>query len=317
MGYLLNGTWHTGSPSFANDEGEFQRKESSFRNWITADGSPGPSGEGGFKAEAGRYHLYVALACPWAHRTLVMRRRKGLEEAIGLSIVHWHMGEDGWTFADGPGVVPDTVNGAALMREIYLKADPDYTGRVTVPVVWDKERGTIVSNESAEVIRMLDSAFDAVGAAPGTHYPADLAQEIDAVNDRVYETVNNGVYKAGFATKQQPYEAAVGALFDSLDWLEKRLDGEDFLFGGQLTEADIRLYTTLVRFDPVYHFHFKCNVRRIADYPNLWRYLRQLFAMEGFGDTTDLFHIKHHYYTSHPSINPSGIVPVGPAISYD
>lgn len=317
MGYLLNGTWHTGSPTFANDDGEFQRKESAFRNWITADGSPGPSGEGGFKAEAGRYHLYVALACPWAHRTLIMRRRKGLVEAIGLSVVHWYMGEDGWTFAEAPGVVPDSVNHASMLREIYLKADPDYTGRVTVPVVWDKARGTIVSNESAEVIRMLDSAFEGVGAAAGEYYPAELADEIDAVNARIYDTVNNGVYKAGFATKQGPYERSVGALFDMLDWLEARLDGEDYLVGGRLTEADIRLFTTLVRFDPVYHGHFKCNVRRIVDYPNLWRYLRRLYAMDGFGDTTDLFHIKHHYYTSHTSINPSGIVPVGPDISYD
>ena len=313
MGYLLDGTWHTGSPSFASDNGEFERKASAFRNYVTADGSPGPGGEGGFRAEPGRYHLYVSLACPWAHRTLIMRERKGLEDMIGLSIVHWFMGDDGWMFAEGPGTIPDTVNGADFLRDVYLKADPSYSGRVTVPVLWDKQRGTIVSNESAEIIRMLDHAFDGVGAAPGDHRPEALADEIDAVNERVYDTVNNGVYKAGFATKQAAYERNVKALFESLDWLEQRLEGKDFLVGDELTEADIRLYTTLARFDAVYHGHFKCNVRRIVDYPNLSRYLAALYAMDGFGETTDLLHIKHHYYESHPSVNPTRIVPVGPA----
>ncbi len=313
MGYLLDGTWHTGSPSFANETGEFERKAAAFRNYVTADGAPGPAGEGGFKAEPGRYHLYVSLACPWAHRALIMRARKGLTDMIGLSVVHWFMGEDGWTFEEAEGTIPDTVNGARLLRDVYVKADPAYSGRVTVPVLWDKARGTIVSNESSEIIRMLDHAFDAVGAVPGDHRPAALAEEIDTVNERVYDTVNNGVYKAGFASKQGPYERHVKALFDSLDWLEARLDGEEFLVGGVLTEADIRLYTTLARFDAVYHGHFKCNVRRIVDYPNLSRYLAALYAMDGFGETTNLHHIKHHYYQSHPSINPTGVVPVGPA----
>ena len=313
MGYLLDGTWHTGSPSFASDSGEFERKASAFRNYVTADGSPGPGGEGGFQAEPGRYHLYVSLACPWAHRTLIMRKRKGLEEMIGLSIVHWFMGDDGWMFAEGPGTIPDTVNGADFLRDVYLTADPAYSGRVTVPVLWDKQRGAIVSNESAEIIRMFDHAFDAVGATPGDHRPEALADEIDAVNERVYDTVNNGVYKAGFATKQAAYERNVKALFESLDWLEQRLEGREFLVGDVLTEADIRLYTTLARFDAVYHGHFKCNVRRIVDYPNLSRYLAALYAMDGFGETTDLLHIKHHYYESHPSVNPTRIVPVGPA----
>lgn len=316
MGYLLNGEWHTGSPGFASTSGEFQRKASAFRNFVTPDGAPGPTGEGGFPAEPERYHLYVSLACPWAHRTLIMRRRKGLEDMIGLSVVHWFMGDDGWTFEEGEGTIPDTVNGASLLREVYLKADPRYSGRVTVPVLWDKERGTIVSNESSEIVRMFDKAFDAVGAAEGDYRPRDLADAIDAVNARVYETVNNGVYRAGFATRQHAYERAVKELFDSLDWLEALLGDRRFLMGDRLTEADVRLYTTLVRFDPVYHGHFKCNVRRIVDYPNLWRYLRELYHMAGFGDTTDHFHIKHHYYQSHGSVNPTRIVPYGPAIDY-
>ncbi|RAH97635.1 glutathione-dependent reductase [Acuticoccus sediminis] len=315
MGYLLDGAWHDGA-EFAGANGEFRRKASSFRNWVTADGAPGPTGEGGFRAEAGRYHLYVSLACPWAHRALIMRRRKGLEEIVGLSVVHWHMAENGWTFEEGPGVIPDMINHARYLREVYLAADRNYTGRVTVPVLWDKERGTIVNNESSEVIRMFDSAFDQAGAETGTTYPEALRGEIDRVNARVYDTVNNGVYKAGFATRQSVYDAEVARLFESLDWLEARLEGKDYLVGDQLTEADIRLYTTLVRFDPVYHGHFKCNIRRIVDYPNLWRYLKALYALHGFGDTTDLVHIKRHYYTSHRAINPTGIVPVGPDIDY-
>ncbi|GAB5377628.1 MAG: glutathione S-transferase family protein [Acuticoccus sp.] len=313
MGYLLDGTWHTGSPGFAGEAGEFERKASSFRSFVTADGAAGPTGEGGFRAEPGRYHLYVSLACPWAHRALIMRRRKGLADMIGLSVVHWFMGEDGWTFAQTGGAIPDTVNGAEFLREIYLKADAGYSGRVTVPVLWDKQRETIVSNESAEIIRMFDRAFDAVGAAPGDHRPAALAGEIDAVNARVYDTVNNGVYKSGFASTQAAYERNVRALFESLDWLEARLEGRDFLVGDTLTEADVRLFTTLVRFDAVYHGHFKCNMRRIVDYPNLSRYLAALYQMDGFGETTDLTHIKNHYYQSHPSVNPTRIVPVGPA----
>lgn len=316
MGYLLHGVWHTGAPTLAGDDGAYHRNESSFRNWITADGSPGPSGDGGFKAEAGRYHLYVSLACPWAHRALIMRRLKRLEDVISLSVVHWHMGENGWTFERGPGVIADFLNHARYLREVYLAADPDFTGRVTVPVLWDRERETIVNNESAEVIRILNSAFDAAGAEPGDYYPEPLREEIDAVNARIYDTVNNGVYKAGFATRQSAYEDAFSALFDSLDWLETRLADTDYLVGGTLTEADIRLFTTLVRFDPVYHGHFKCNLRRIADYPNLSAYLKRLYGKDGFGGTTDLFHIKNHYYTSHTMLNPSGIVPLGPELDY-
>lgn len=314
MGYLDNGVWHTGSPSFASGDGSFKRRASSFRSFVTADGSAGPTGEGGFPAESGRYHLYVGYACPWAHRTMIVRELKGLTDHIGLSIVHHFMGDDGWTFAQDDATIPDTVNGAEFMRDVYVKADPAYTGRVTIPVLWDKARGTIVSNESAEIIRMLGSAFDGVGAAPGDYYPAPLRDEIDAVNARVYETVNNGVYKSGFATKQSAYEEAVTALFDTLDWLEAMLEGADYLIGGQLTEADIRLYTTLVRFDAVYHGHFKCNIRRIADYPNLSRYLGRLYAIDAFKRTTHLDHIKKHYYGSHESVNPTRIVPVGPAV---
>lgn len=313
MGYLLHGRWHTGAAGFADEDGEFKRKASAFRNFVTADGRPGPTGEGGFEAEADRYHLYVSLACPWAHRALILRARKGLSDKIGLSVVHWFMGDNGWQFDEGPGTIPDTVNGADYLREVYVKADPDYSGRVTVPVLWDKKRSTIVSNESAEIIRMLNDAFDDVGADDGDYYPEALREEIDGVNHRVYETVNNGVYRAGFATKQHAYEHAATELFASLDWLEERLSGRDYLVGDRLTEADVRLYTTLVRFDPVYHGHFKCNLRRIADYSNLNRYLAKLYDLGGFGDTTDIHHIKNHYYQSHESVNPTRIVPIGPA----
>jgi glutathionyl-hydroquinone reductase len=313
MGYLSDGRWHSEN-AYAEPSGAFERKASAFRNFVTADGSPGPTGEGGFPAEAGRYHLYVSLACPWAHRTLILRQRKALTGVVSLSVVNWHMGANGWTFAPGQGVIPDAVNHTRYLYQIYLAADPDYGGRATVPILWDKERRTIVSNESAEILRMFDGAFDGVGAEGDTHRPAELADEIDAVNARVYDTVNNGVYKAGFATRQDAYEEAVAALFDSLDWLEARLEGRSFLVGDRLTEADVRLYTTLVRFDAVYHGHFKCNVRRIVDYPNLWRYLRELYATDGFGSTSDFFHIKQHYYGSHVQLNPSRIVPVGPEI---
>jgi putative glutathione S-transferase len=312
MGYLLNGEWHVGSPAFASANGEFERKAAAFRKWITPDGA-----RDGFPAEPGRYHLYVSLACPWAHRTLIMRERKGLADMVGLSVVHWYMGDDGWTFADGRGVVPDTVNGARFLRDVYRAADPTYSGRVTVPLLWDKSTGTIVSNESAEIIRMFNSAFDAVSAEEGDHRPSWLADEIDAVNARIYETLNNGVYKAGFATTQAAYEKAVFPLFETLDWIEDRLSQGRYVIDDTLTEADIRLYTTLVRFDPVYYGHFKCNIRRIADYQNIDRYLRELYEEDGFGSTTDFFHIKHHYYQSHRSVNPTGIVPVGPKLGFD
>ncbi|MBD0271275.1 MAG: glutathione S-transferase family protein, partial [Acetobacteraceae bacterium] len=277
---------------------------------------PGPTGRGGFAAEPGRYHLYVSLACPWAHRALIMRALKGLEEAIGVSVVHWLMREDGWTFAEGPGTVPDTVNRAAFLHQVYTAADPRYTGRATVPVLWDKRNGTIVSNESSEIIRMLNSAFDGVGAKPGDHYPEPLRAEIDAINARVYDTVNNGVYKAGFATTQAAYEEAVRPLFETLEWLDARLARRRFLMGDALTEADIRLWTTLVRFDAVYAGHFKCNIRRLVDLPNLWAYARDIHQLPGVAGTVNFEHIKRHYYESHRGVNPTGIVPLGPVLDF-
>ncbi len=313
MGLLVDGVWHDKWYDTAENGGRFVRKESQFRAWVTADGAPGPSGTGGFKAEAGRYHLYVSLACPWAHRTMIFRALKGLEDMISVSVVHWLMRGEGWTFAEGPGVVPDPIGGAGRLYEVYLRAQPGYTGRVTVPVLWDREEGTIVNNESSEIIRMLNSAFDGLGAKPGDYYPEALRPEIDAINDRVYKTLNNGVYRSGFATTQEAYEEAVNPLFDTLDWLEECLaDGRPYLLGETLTEADWRLFTTLVRFDPVYVGHFKCNRRRIADYPHLSAYTKRLYEHTGVAGTVDFDHIKRHYYESHRHINPTGIVPVGP-----
>ena len=312
MGLLIDGVWHDRWYDTKETGGRFVRKDSAFRNWITEDGSAGPSGEGGFGAAAGRYHLYVSLACPWAHRTLIMRRLKGLEELMDVSVVHWHMAEQGWPLRAEDGATGDPLFGATHLHEIYTRADPRYTGRVTVPVLWDKQRSTIVSNESSEIIRMLDGAFDRLGASPGDHYPEPWRPAIDAINARIYDTVNNGVYKAGFATTQAAYDEAVTALFRTLDDLEVLLGAHDYLVGDQLTEADIRLFTTLVRFDPVYVGHFKCNLRRIADYPNLAAYLRRLWAIDAFRETTDFDHIKRHYYVSHRSINPTGVVPRGP-----
>ena len=314
MGLLVDGKWQDSWYDTDKSGGRFERSQSQFRNWVTRDGSPGPHGDGGFQAAPGRYHLYVSLACPWAHRTLIFRRLKGLESMIDVSVVHWLMGKQGWTFAPGPGVVGDALHQAQHMYEVYLKADPQYSGRVTVPVLWDRERNTVVSNESADIIRMFNSAFDAVGAAPGDFYPAPLREQIDAINARVYDTVNNGVYKAGFATTQAAYEEAVVPLFESLDWLDARLGQRRYLCGDRLTEADWRLFTTLVRFDAVYVGHFKCNLRRIADYPQLSGYLRELYQMPGIADTVNFQHIKHHYYQSHDMINPTGIVPLGPVL---
>jgi len=313
MGLLIDGEWHDQWYDTKASGGRFIRSESQFRNWITADGAPGPSGEGGFKAEPGRYHLYVSLACPWAHRVLIMRALKGLDAMLPISVVHWLMAEKGWTFAPGPGVVPDPLHHADYLYEVYVAAQPGYSGRVTVPVLWDKERRTIVNNESAEIIRMLTDAFDAVGAKPGDYYPAALRAQIDAVNARVYDGFNNGVYKAGFATSQTAYDEAVAGVFETLDWIEERLSRQRYLLGGQLTEADIRLLTTLVRFDEVYHGHFKCNRRRIVDYPNVWGFTREMFQLPGVAATVNMAHIKHHYYESHRTINPTGIVPIGPA----
>jgi putative glutathione S-transferase len=306
MGLLIDGKWQDKWYERKSTGGRFVRKEASYRNWISADGSTG------FKAELGRYHLYVSLACPWAHRTLIVRALKGLESAIDVSVVNWAMLEHGWTFADGPDVVPDSINGASMMHQVYTAADSNYTGRVTVPVLWDKKTKAIVNNESSEIIRMLNSAFDHLGAQPGDFYPESRRAEIEEVNTRIYDTVNNGVYKAGFATTQSAYEEAVNSLFDTLDWVEGKLGTSRFLTGNRLTEADIRLFTTLIRFDAVYVGHFKCNLRRIAEYSNLDAYTRDIYQIPGVASTVNFEHIKRHYYESHPSVNPNGIVPLGP-----
>ncbi|WP_319529779.1 glutathione S-transferase family protein [uncultured Cohaesibacter sp.] len=316
MGLLVDGKWHDQWYDTKSTGGRFVRKDSAFRNWITADGSAGPTGEAGFKAEAGRYHLYVSLACPWAHRTLIFRALKGLEDMISVSVVNPYMAENGWTFEPAEGVISDPLFGADYLYQIYTKADPTYSGRVTVPVLWDKKTGTIVSNESAEIIRMFNSAFDGIGAKPGDYYPEAEREEIDAINARVYDTVNNGVYKSGFATTQAAYEEALYPLFESLDWLEERLSKSRYLLKSGLTEADWRLFTTLVRFDPVYVGHFKCNIRRIEDYPNLSNYVRDLYQVPGVAATVNLGHIKQHYYASHDTINPTRIVPGGPDIDF-
>jgi putative glutathione S-transferase len=317
MGVLVDGVWKDNWYDTRSTGGRFVRADARFRSWITRDGAPGPTGEGGFKAEPGRYHLYVSLACPWASRGLILRALKGLEGMIGLSVTHWLMAANGWTFAPGEGVVPDPVNGVSYIHQLYTKANPAYSGRATVPVLWDKERSTIVNNESSEIIRMFNSAFDGVGADAGDYYPEPLRGEIDAVNARVYDTVNNGVYKAGFATTQEAYQAAVVPLFETLDWLEARLGTQRFLLGSEPTEADWRLFTTLIRFDPVYVGHFKCNIRRLVDYPALFAYTRDLYQWPGVRETVCFAHIKRHYYMSHTTINPTGIVPVGPDIDFD
>ncbi|MEO1292635.1 MAG: glutathione S-transferase family protein [Pseudomonadota bacterium] len=317
MGLLVDGFWQDRWYDTKSTKGRFQRTEAKFRNWVTADGAPGPSGRGGFKAEAGRYHLYVAYACPWAHRTLIYRALKGLEDMIDVSVVHWFMSENGWTFAEDPdGIVGDRLGGAEFLYQVYLKADPEMTGRVTVPILWDKVESTIVSNESAEIIRMLNSAFDGIGATPGDYYPEPHRNEIDALNARIYETVNNGVYRSGFATTQDAYEEAVVPLFETLDMLEALLASQRFLLGDEPTEADWRLFPTLLRFDSVYVGHFKCNIRRIADYPNLWGYTRDLYQWPGIAETINMDHTKRHYYGSHGTVNPTLIVPLGPDIDF-
>ncbi|MSQ70187.1 MAG: glutathione S-transferase family protein [Betaproteobacteria bacterium] len=316
MGMMVDGEWKDTGYNTAETRGRFQRSESQFRHWITPDGSPGPSGKGGFAAETDRYHLYVSLACPWAHRTLLFRALKDLEPMITVSVTHWFMGTDGWTFEPGQDVAPDTVNNARCLHDVYRKADPGYTGRVTVPVLWDKKTGALVNNESSEIIRMFNSAFDGIGARPGDYYPADLRPEIDAINARVYDTLNNGVYKSGFATTQEAYEEAVEPLFATLDWLEGLLSTRRYLCGDRLTEADLRLFPTLVRFDPVYVGHFKCNLRRIVDYPNLWAYTREIYQMPGVASTVNMTHNRRHYFESHETINPTRIVPLGPKIDF-
>jgi putative glutathione S-transferase len=312
MGLLVDGQWQDRWYDTSKSGGRFIRSDSQFRNWVTTDGSAGPSGQGGFKAETGRYHLYVSLACPWANRTMIFRALKGLEAHISVSVVHWYMAENGWTFEPADGVSADPINNADYLYEVYTKADPTYSGRVTVPILWDKKTNSIVSNESSEIIRMLNSAFDEIGAKAGDFYPEALRSDIDDINARIYSTVNNGVYKAGFATTQAAYEEALIPLFETLDWLEEHLSHNRYLLGKALTEADWRLFTTLIRFDPVYVGHFKCNIRRLADYPNLWAYTRELYQHEDISQTINMFHIKHHYYVSHTSINPHGVVPVGP-----
>ena len=312
MGVLVEGVWHDKGYDQEKNEGRFERDASLFRNWVTADGTPGSSGQGGFKAEAGRYHLYASYFCPWATRCLIMRKLKGLEGAISLSVTDWLMLENGITFQPRDGVIPDPINNAKYLYEVYTAAKADYSGRVTVPVLWDKQQKTIVSNESAEIIRMMNSAFDKVGARGPDYYPQDLRHEIDVVNDLVYDKVNNGVYKAGFATTQAAYEAAVVPLFEALDLLDHRLAAQRYLTGDRMTEADIRLVTTLLRFDIVYVGHFKCNIRRIADYPALSAYLADLLAVDAIASTFRPDHIKNHYYRSHPWINPTGVVPAGP-----
>ncbi len=313
MGLLVDGQWQDKWYDTDSTGGRFKRSESAFRNWITADGSPGPTGQGGFRAEPGRYHLYVAHACPWAHRTLIFRKLKGLEPMISISVVNPLMKEHGWTFRPGYKVIPDSINECELLHQVYTRAMADYSGRVTVPVVWDRQKETIVSNESADIIRMFNSAFDSCGARPGDYYPEDLRAQIDEINERVYDRVNNGVYKAGFATTQEAYEEAVVPMFETLCELEALLDERRYLCGQRLTEADWRLFTTLIRFDAVYVGHFKCNLRRIDDYHNLSNYLRELYQMPGIAETVEFRSIKLHYYASHETINPSAVVPMGPA----
>lgn len=307
MGLLIDGVWHDQWYDTSSTGGRFIRQTAQFRDQIT------PTGK--FTPQTNRYHLYVSLACPWAHRTLIFRQLKGLEKIISVSVVNWYMAENGWTFAPGEGVTPDHLYGFDYLYQIYTKANPQYTGRVTVPILWDKQTETIVNNESSEIIRIFNSAFDQLGATPGDYYPEGLRGEIDTINERIYNTVNNGVYQAGFATTQEAYNEAILPLFETLDWVETRLEKQTYLIGDTPTEADWRLFTTLIRFDPVYVGHFKCNLRRIVDYPNLWAYLRRLYNTPRIPETVNFDHIKGHYYQSHKTINPTGIVPIGPEIN--
>ena len=317
MGLLVDGQWVDQWYDTKKTGGRFVRTEAQFRNWITADGSAGPTGQAGFKAEANRYHLYVSLACPWASRTLMIRTLKGLEDMISISVVHPLMLEHGWTFEEGEGVIGDPIFQVRYLHQVYTAVEPDYTGRVTVPVLFDKKTKTIVNNESSEIIRMLNTAFDGLGAKPGNYVPDQWLEEIDAVNDFVYHRINNGVYKAGFATKQEVYEEEVTVLFAALDQMEERLAGQDYLVGNRLTEADIRLFTTLVRFDAVYFGHFKCNLKPLTAYPNLWAYTKRIYQLPGMAQTVNFDHIKRHYYGSHKTINPTGVIPLGPTLDWN
>lgn len=316
MGLLVDGVWKNEWYDTSKSGGRFERSASQFRDWITKDGTPAPGRTRGFRAEPGRYHLYVSLACPWAHRTLIVRRLKKLEDLISVDVVHHFMGDDGWTFLKQDSATGDSLFGADFLHQIYTRADPAYSGRVTVPVLWDKHDGTIVSNESSEIIRMLNQAFDEWGDASVDLFPAGFHEEIDTINERIYPSINNGVYRAGFATTQQAYDEAFDALFDALDEIEAHLSQHRYLVGERLTEADIRLFTTLVRFDAVYYGHFKCNLRQIADYPGLSNYVRDIYQMPGVAETVNMLHIKAHYYGSHVTINPTRIVPKGPELDF-
>lgn len=310
LGQLVEGKW-VSKREQEDTQGRFIRPSTTFRDRITADGSSG------FKAESDRYHLYISWACPWANRTAIMRKLKGLEDVIGLSVVDPIMGEEGWKFSDYPGSTPDTVNGAQYLREIYLKTDPNFTGRVTVPVLWDKQTNTIVNNESREIIQMLDTEFGDFVKSDWHFYPEDLRDKTEEAMDAIYQPINNGVYRAGFATKQEAYEEAVTELFDALDYWEQVLTKQRYMCGDRITEADWCMFTTLFRFDAVYYVHFKCNLRHIYEYPNLWNYLKDLYQQQGVKETCNLDHIKLHYYKSHPNVNPHGIVPKGPVLDFD
>jgi putative glutathione S-transferase len=317
MGLLVDGVWTDQAHQTRTERGRFNRPRTRYHNYVTPDGSAGPEGEGGFAAEAGRYHLYVSLACPWAHRTVIFRKLKKLENVISMSVVAPLYGPHGWEFRQDVDTVPDTVNGKKELAEVYLLADPKYTGRVSVPVFWDKKRRTIVNNESSEIVRMLNSAFDAFTNEHADYYPQELRGEVDAINERIYMTVNNGVYRAGFATAQDAYAEACAALFETLDDMEERLSRQRYLIDNRITEADWRFFCTLIRFDAVYYSHFKCNIRRIDDYPNLSNYLRDLYQQQGVAETVSIDHIKRHYYGSQRHVNPTGIVPLGPVLDFD
>ena len=318
MGLLIEGKWLDQWYDTVSTGGKFERSIAQFRNWITKDGSAGPTGKAGFKAETGRYHLYASYACPWVHRVLIYRKLKGLEKTIDVSFVHWYMAEQGWTFnKDKEGIVGDHLFDLEFAHQLYSMADENYTGRVTVPILWDKDQNTIVSNESSEIIRMLNSAFDDIGANYGDYYPAHLQDEIDKINHRIYHTVNNGVYKSGFSTTREAYKEAVYPLFETLNWLEDRLGNARFLHGNMPNESDWRLFPTLYRFDSIYHSHFKCSIKRIVDYPNLWEYTRDLYQWPGIIKTVNMKHARHHYYESHETINPTRIVPISPEIDWD
>ncbi|WP_299728559.1 glutathione S-transferase family protein [uncultured Endozoicomonas sp.] len=316
MGLLVNGQWQDTWYETGKNNGDFKREAAQLRNWITVDGAAGSSGEGGFKAESGRYHLYVSLACPWAHRTLIFRTLKGLEAHISVDVVSPIMLDNGWTFEQSEGSTGDRLNSRQFMHQIYTVNKSDYTGRVTVPVLWDKKTGRIVSNESAEIIRMFNSAFNSITGNELNFYPDTLASEIDEINALIYDTINNGVYRCGFATSQAAYEASYDKLFAALDHVETILSKQDYLVGDSLTEADWRLFTTLIRFDAVYHGHFKTNLKRLEDYPAISNYVRALYQYPGIAETVDFKHIKEHYYISHTMINPTQVVPKGPLIDY-